>query len=351
MFNLLYKESKMLGLDYSKIPLEVARNHNVLDNNFFDRNSFVGIWLDYTEWSDDQYWKLKKGIAILIKNNSKHLLDLELRAVTTRLIELFMGINPLEFSLHFKDIDVDLGEDYPDISDRIEDFKFLIMSMVANKNLDISSIYIKNPNPQTRKIEKITLLKNKNISRAKYIIFDHFKLGNAYYFNSGLEKYLCTGYMEKPAFKDKKFPYKIFLVLTNKCSGWRKVLDKRLAFSEGGKIVYKHKCKKDIFYILEFCSLQEEILELLLAHKQNQIFYMSFPYGNNYDVLNKIFDEKCQSIQARNLQANIKNLIREHSGIFITYEDKKDKQILSLKFYWKASKNCKKTAFDEMPKS
>ncbi|MDO7252690.1 hypothetical protein [Helicobacter cappadocius] len=30
-------------IDYSKIPLDVARNHNVSNNNFYDENSFESI--------------------------------------------------------------------------------------------------------------------------------------------------------------------------------------------------------------------------------------------------------------------------------------------------------------------
>ena len=28
----------------------------------YDENSFIGKWLDYGEWADDEYWKLEQSL-------------------------------------------------------------------------------------------------------------------------------------------------------------------------------------------------------------------------------------------------------------------------------------------------
>ncbi|HDR1486936.1 TPA: hypothetical protein QB445_002073, partial [Pasteurella multocida] len=28
----------------------------------YDENSFIGRWLDYSEWNDKEYWKLEKDL-------------------------------------------------------------------------------------------------------------------------------------------------------------------------------------------------------------------------------------------------------------------------------------------------
>ncbi|MFQ1023866.1 Imm41 family immunity protein [Avibacterium paragallinarum] len=28
----------------------------------YDENSFIGRWLDYSEWDDEEYWKLEKDL-------------------------------------------------------------------------------------------------------------------------------------------------------------------------------------------------------------------------------------------------------------------------------------------------
>ena len=33
----------------------------------YDENSFIGKWLDYGEWADDEYWKLEQSLLKIAK--------------------------------------------------------------------------------------------------------------------------------------------------------------------------------------------------------------------------------------------------------------------------------------------
>lgn len=308
--------------DYSKIPLDVARNHNVSNNNFYDENSFVGIYLDYEEWSDKEYLKFKNGIYQLINLSKKESLHLELGAITARLVDLFFGIDYEKIYLYFSDIDINFSEGYPEVSDRIEDFKSLIMMMSINNILDIDSIYSKSNCLNPTKEERIFRYKNKNIKKAQYIIDTAFDIKNIYYFNAGIIKHIDDPYINKS--------HKIFLVLSGSYSKAEKILNKIKIIGANGKIVYKNQNKKNPIYILEFDFMHEGILEVLFLNiSKNQIFYMKWPSNLNYDIFNNIFDT-FDHIDTTGL----KRLIKQYSGILMSYADKKNKQILELKFYY-----------------
>lgn len=309
-------------IDYSKIPLDVARNHNVSNNSFYDENSFVGIYLDYEEWSDKEYLKLKNGIYELINLSKKESLDLELGVIAARFIDLFFAIDCEKIYLYFSDIDINFGEDYPEVSDRVEDFKFLIMMMSIKNILDIDSIYSKTNSLNPIKEERIFRYKNKNIKKAQYIIYTAFDKKNIYYFNAGIIKHIDDPYINKS--------YKIFLVLNGSYSKAERILNNIKIIGANGKIVYKNQNKKNPIYILEFDFMHEGILEVLFLNiSKNQIFYIKWPYNLNYDILSNIFDNY-EDIN----NDKLKSLVKEYLGILLSYSDKKNKQILELKFYY-----------------
>lgn len=64
---------------------------NVTYSRLYDENSFIGRWLDYSEWNDDEYWKLEKdliNIAITYKNTKLIKQDILIRIM--RIIELLI---------------------------------------------------------------------------------------------------------------------------------------------------------------------------------------------------------------------------------------------------------------------
>ncbi|MCF7530119.1 Imm41 family immunity protein [Neisseria lisongii] len=105
------------------------RNVTYFDN--YDENSFVGRWIDYGEWSDDEYWKLEKSLlAIAKKYKLKKKISQEILIGLMRIIDLLMvsnwelfPINPV--NCKYKDAD---------IYDRFERLKFLISYIFQEDN-------------------------------------------------------------------------------------------------------------------------------------------------------------------------------------------------------------------------
>ncbi|HDR0715059.1 TPA: hypothetical protein QB221_002190, partial [Pasteurella multocida] len=57
----------------------------------YDENSFIGRWLDYSEWNDKEYWKLEKDllkIAQMYRTTNEVFPDILIGVM--RIIELLM---------------------------------------------------------------------------------------------------------------------------------------------------------------------------------------------------------------------------------------------------------------------
>ncbi|ARU64622.1 hypothetical protein FWK45_03990 [Histophilus somni] len=119
---------------------------NVTYSRLYDENSFIGRWLDYSEWNDDEYWKLEKdliNIAITYKNTK--LIKQDILIGIMRIIELLIIPNWDSFTL--------LTKDNSDIYDRYERFKYIISKIFTDENIDLD-IFSYNPDKTINQIAR-----------------------------------------------------------------------------------------------------------------------------------------------------------------------------------------------------
>ena len=65
----------------------------------YDENSFIGKWLDYGEWADDEYWKLEQSLLKIAKiYNSNKLVPQDILVGIMRIVELLMVPDSTLFS-------------------------------------------------------------------------------------------------------------------------------------------------------------------------------------------------------------------------------------------------------------
>ncbi|ACA31402.1 immunity 41 family protein [Histophilus somni] len=119
---------------------------NVTYSRLYDENSFIGRWLDYSEWNDDEYWKLEKdliNIAITYKNTK--LIKQDILIGIMRIIELLIIPNWDSFTL--------LTKYNSDIYDRYERFKYIISKIFTDENIDLD-IFSYNPDKTINQIAR-----------------------------------------------------------------------------------------------------------------------------------------------------------------------------------------------------
>lgn len=111
---------------------------NVTYSRLYDENSFIGRWLDYSEWNDDEYWKLEKdflNIATTYRNTK--LVEQDVLIGIMRIIELLIIPSWDSFTI--------FTDDKSDIYDRYERFKYIISKIFSDEYMDLS-IFSYNPN-------------------------------------------------------------------------------------------------------------------------------------------------------------------------------------------------------------
>ncbi|MGC6326734.1 Imm41 family immunity protein [Pasteurella multocida] len=94
----------------------------------YDENSFIGRWLDYSEWNDKEYWKLEKDllkIAQMYRTTNEVFPDILIGVM--RIIELLMIPNWNSFIIS--------NSESFDIYDRYERFKYIISILFNNKDV------------------------------------------------------------------------------------------------------------------------------------------------------------------------------------------------------------------------
>lgn len=73
---------------------------NITFSDQYDEHSFIGYWLDYSIWSDDEYWKLDDALnAVKAKYPYPNDIPRDISAGIARIAELMMVPNWLDFEI------------------------------------------------------------------------------------------------------------------------------------------------------------------------------------------------------------------------------------------------------------
>ncbi|PJG85958.1 Imm41 family immunity protein [Conservatibacter flavescens] len=91
----------------------------------YDENSFIGRWLDYSEWNDHEYFKLEKSllkIARIYQENDELKQDILMGIM--RIVELMMISNWGYFEVKSLDI-----------YDRYDRFKYLLSKLFSKEEI------------------------------------------------------------------------------------------------------------------------------------------------------------------------------------------------------------------------
>lgn len=101
----------------------------------YDENSFIGRWLDYSEWNDIEYWKLECDLLkIAYIYRSKNEINQDFLIGIMRIIELLMIPDWSVFIISSNDKNID-------IYDRYERFKYIISIIFTNKDIVLDNFF------------------------------------------------------------------------------------------------------------------------------------------------------------------------------------------------------------------
>ncbi|WP_065236993.1 immunity 41 family protein [Gallibacterium genomosp. 3] len=106
----------------------------------YDENSFIGRWLDYSEWNDVEYWKLEKSLLEIsnmyrIEKN----VSTDILMGIMRIIQLLIVPNWNDF----KPSNIKNGS----IHDRYERFKYIISMLFSESNIETRGFFYDPPPP------------------------------------------------------------------------------------------------------------------------------------------------------------------------------------------------------------
>ncbi|MFQ1013841.1 Imm41 family immunity protein [Avibacterium paragallinarum] len=97
----------------------------------YDENSFIGRWLDYSEWDDEEYWKLEKDLLkIAYKYRKTHIAHQDILIGIMRIIQLLIIPDWNVFIVSNKD---DMN-----IYDRYERFKYIISIIFTDSEINLN---------------------------------------------------------------------------------------------------------------------------------------------------------------------------------------------------------------------
>ncbi|WKS98709.1 immunity 41 family protein [Gallibacterium salpingitidis] len=104
----------------------------------YDENSFIGRWLDYSEWNDVEYWKLEKSLLEIsnmyrIEKN----VSTDILMGIMRIIQLLIVPNWNDF----KPSNIKNGSIY----DRYERFKYIISMLFSESNIETRGFFYDPP--------------------------------------------------------------------------------------------------------------------------------------------------------------------------------------------------------------
>lgn len=105
----------------------------------YDVNSFIGRWLDYSEWNDIEYYKLENDLLkIANEYRIKNEIHQDILIGVMRIIELLIIPDWSVFIIVPNDTDTD-------IYDRYERFKYIISVLFTNKDIQLDSFFYSYP--------------------------------------------------------------------------------------------------------------------------------------------------------------------------------------------------------------
>ncbi|SUB34304.1 Uncharacterised protein [[Pasteurella] mairii] len=104
----------------------------------YDENSFIGRWLDYSEWNDVEYWKLENS---LLEISNIYKIDKNIPADilmgVMRIIQLLIVPNWVDFKVS--------NSENADIYDRYERFKYMISMLFSEDNIETRGFFYDPP--------------------------------------------------------------------------------------------------------------------------------------------------------------------------------------------------------------
>ncbi|MDY4279535.1 MAG: immunity 41 family protein [[Pasteurella] mairii] len=104
----------------------------------YDENSFIGRWLDYSEWNDVEYWKLENSlleISNIYKIDKNIPVDILMGVM--RIIQLLIVPNWVDFKVS--------NSENADIYDRYERFKYMISMLFSEDNIETRGFFYDPP--------------------------------------------------------------------------------------------------------------------------------------------------------------------------------------------------------------
>lgn len=105
----------------------------------YDEQSFIGRWLDYSEWNDVEYYKLEDDLLkIAYTYRTTNEIHQEVLMGIMRIVELLMVPDWLEFIITSDDKSID-------IYDRYERFKYIISVIFTHKEIRLDSFFYSPP--------------------------------------------------------------------------------------------------------------------------------------------------------------------------------------------------------------
>ncbi|MGR3808235.1 Imm41 family immunity protein [Pasteurella testudinis] len=94
----------------------------------YDEGSFIGRWLDYSEWVDDEYWLLEKDlIRISFCYRKEKKIDEDILNGIMKIAQLMLVPNWSDFSI------VDLNDENSNIYDRFDRLKFILGEVFSDR--------------------------------------------------------------------------------------------------------------------------------------------------------------------------------------------------------------------------
>ncbi|WP_026212766.1 Imm41 family immunity protein [Faucicola boevrei] len=104
---------------------------NVTFSQNYDENSFIGKWIDYSIWSDEEYLKLENSLLNIQKEYPyPNDLPREIVVCLFRIIELMIVPNWLDFNIEKSN-----PNDSSDIFDRFERLKVISWCILSGNDI------------------------------------------------------------------------------------------------------------------------------------------------------------------------------------------------------------------------
>lgn len=111
---------------------------NVTYSKQYDENSFIGRWLDCSEWNDVEYWKLEKSL-LEISNIYKieQNIPSDILMGVMRIIQLLIVPSWADFKVS--------NSNEADIYDRYERFKYMISMLFSGEDIETKGFFYDPP--------------------------------------------------------------------------------------------------------------------------------------------------------------------------------------------------------------